>query len=94
MYFPEDILAFLKSNTLHEDGRGGALVQVDANKDETFASPDDARCFSAFSFDMRRKLEFPDEVDELGPPVILDHPDLPDCDRGLRISGLLILNLD
>ena len=64
------------------------------NENETFASPDDACCFSAFSFDMRWKLEFPDEVDELGPLVVLDHHDLPDCDWGLRISGLLILNLD
>ena len=43
MDFPENILAFLKSNTLHEDARGGAFVQVVANKDETFTSPDDAR---------------------------------------------------
>ena len=43
MYFPEDVLAFFKSNTLHEGARGGAFVQVVANKDETFTSPDDAR---------------------------------------------------
>ena len=47
MDFPENILAFLKSNTLHEDAGGGAFVQVVANKDETFTSPDDAHCFSA-----------------------------------------------
>jgi len=94
MDFPESILAFLKSNTLHEDAGGGAFVQVVANKDETFTSPDDARCFSAFGFDMRWKLEFPDEVDELDPPVFFDNHHLPNCGRGLRISGLLILNLD
>ena len=94
MYFPEDILAFLKSNTLHEDGRGGALVQVVANKDETFASPDDARCFSAFGFNMWWKLEFPYEVDELNSPVFFDHQYFPDCGRGLRVNGFLTLNLD
>jgi len=26
MYFPEDVLAFLKGNTLHEDTGGGALI--------------------------------------------------------------------
>jgi len=93
MDFTQDILAFLKSNTLHEDDGGEALAQVVANEDETFVSPDDARWFSTFSFDMR-KLEFPDEVDELGLPVFLDHHDLPDYGRGLRVSGLLILNLD
>ena len=46
------------------------LAQVVANEDETFVSPDDACWFSTFSFDMR-KLEFPEEVDELGPPVLL-----------------------
>ena len=93
MYFPEDILAFLKSNTLHEDAGGEALAQVVANEDETFVSPDDARWFSTFSFDMR-KLEFPDEVDELCPPVFFNHHYLPDCGRGLRVCSLLILNLD
>ena len=90
MDFPENILTFLKSNTLHEDAGGGAFVQVVANEDETFAAPDDARCFSAFSFDMWRKLEFPDEVDELDPPVFFDHHHLSNCGRGLRISSLLI----
>ena len=94
MHFPDDVLAFLKGDTLLEDAGSGALTQVVTDEDETFASPDDARCFNAFSFDMRRKLEFPNEVDELGPPVVLDHHDLLDCDRGLHISGLLILNLD
>jgi hypothetical protein len=26
MYFPEDVFAFVESNTLHEDAGGGALV--------------------------------------------------------------------
>ena len=56
MDFPENILAFPKSNTLHEDAGGGAFVQVVANKDETFTSSDDARCFSAFGFDIRWSL--------------------------------------
>ena len=94
MDFPESILAFLKSNTLHEDAGGGAFVQVVSNKDETFTSPDDARCFSAFGFDMWWKLEFPDEVDELNPPVFLDHQYFPDYGWGLRVSSLLTLNLD
>ena len=80
MNFPEDILAFCKSNTLHEDARGGALLQVVANENETFASPDDACFFGTFSFDMRWKLEFPDDVDELYPPVFFDHHYL--SDRG------------
>ena len=62
--FPKDVLAFLKSDTLHEDAGGRALVQVVANEDETFASPDDARYLSAFSFDTRWGFELLDEVDE------------------------------
>ena len=34
MYFPEDILAFLKSNALHEYAGGGAFVHLVANKDK------------------------------------------------------------
>ena len=83
MYFPKDVLAFFKSNTLHEGARGGAFVQVVANEDETLASPDDVCCFSAFGFDMGWKLEFPDEVDELYLPVFFKHHYLPDCDRGV-----------
>ena len=94
VHFSEDILAFLESNTLHEDAGGGTLVQVVADKDETFASPDDACCFSAFGFDMWWKLEFPDEVYELSLPVFLDHQYLHDYGRGLRVSSLLTLNLD
>ena len=94
MYFPKDILAFVEGNRLHKDAEGGALIQVVADENETFASPDDARCFCAFSFDMWWKLEFPDEVDELCPPVFFNHHYLPDCGRGLRVCSLLILNLD
>ena len=79
--FPQDILAFLKSNTLHEDAGGGALVQIVANKDETFASPDDARCFSALGIDVWWKLELLDEIDELNPPIFFDHQHFSDCGR-------------
>ena len=52
VYFPKDVFAFFKGNTFHEDARGGALVQVVANENETFASPNDARCFSALGIDV------------------------------------------
>ena len=87
VYFPENILTFLKCNTLHENARSGSLVQVVAHEDEIFASPNDTRYFSAFGFDMWWKLEFPDEVDELYPPVFFNHHYLPDYGRGLRVSG-------
>ena len=64
VYFPKDILAFIKSNTLHEDAGGGVFVQVVSDEDETFASPDDARYLSTFSFDTRWGFELLDEVDE------------------------------
>ena len=73
VYLSEDVFAFFKGNTLHEDARGGAIIQVVADEDESFASPDDACCFSAFGVDMWWKLEFFDEVDELNPPVFFDH---------------------
>ena len=73
MYFPEDVLAFFKGDTFHEDARGGALVQVVADENETFASPDDARCFSALGIVVWWKLELLDEVDELNPLVFFDH---------------------
>ena len=94
MDFPENILAFLKSNTLHEDAGGGALVEVVADKNETLASPDDASSFNTLGINVWWEFELLDEVDELGPPVFLDHHDLLDYGRGLRVSGLLILNLD
>ena len=52
MDFPQDILAFLKSNTLHEDAGGRALVEVVANKNETLASPDNASSFRALGINM------------------------------------------
>ena len=73
MNFPEDILAFRKSNTLHEDVGDGAFVQVVADEDETFASPDDTCCFGAFGIDMWWKLELPDDVYELILPVFFNH---------------------
>ena len=41
MYLSEDVFAFFKGNTFHEDARGGALVQVVTNENKTLASPDD-----------------------------------------------------
>ena len=73
VYFPEDIPAFFEGNTLHKDAGGGALIQVVADENETFASPDDARCFSTLGINMWWKFELPDEVDELNPPVFFDH---------------------
>ena len=94
MHFPDDVLAFLKGNTLHDDAGGGMLIQVVADEDKTFALPNDARCFSAFGVDMWWELEFPDEVDELNPSVFFDHQYFSDCGRALRVSSLLTLNLD
>ena len=73
MYFPKDVLAFFKGDTFYEDARGRALVQVVADENETLASPDDARCFSALGIDMWWKLDFLDKIDELNPPVFFDH---------------------
>ena len=52
VYLPEDVFAFFKSNTLHEDAGGGALVEVVADKKETLASPDDASSFSALGINV------------------------------------------
>ena len=73
VYLPEDVFAFFKGNTLHEDTRGRALVEVVADEDETLASPDNASSFRAFGINMWWKLELFDEVDELDPPVFYDH---------------------
>ena len=35
MYLPEDVFAFFKGNTFHEDARGRALVLVVADENET-----------------------------------------------------------
>jgi len=73
MYLPEDVFAFFKGNTFHEDARGRALVEVVANDNETLASPDNAGSFSAHGMNVWWKLELLDEVDELNPPVFFDH---------------------
>ena len=73
VYLPEDVFAFFKGNTFHEDARGRALVQVVANEIETLATPDNASSFSALGINVWWKLELLDEVDELNPPVFLDH---------------------
>ena len=86
IYFPEDVFAFFKGNTLHEYAGGGTFIQVVADEDETFVSPDDARCFSALNIDTWSKLEFLDEVDELNLPVFFNHQHFSDCGWGLRIS--------
>ena len=94
MYFPEDVFAFFKGDTFHEDAKGRALVEVVANENETLASPNDARCFSALGIDMRWKLKLLDEVNELNPPIFFDHQHFSDCGRGLRVSSLLAMYLD
>ena len=94
MYFREDVLAFLKGDTLLEDAGGGALTQVVTDEDETFALPDDARWFGALGIDMWWKLKFLDEVDELNPPVFFDHQHFSDYAQGLRVSSLLALYFD
>ena len=73
MCLPEDVLAFFKGDTFHEDARGEALVQVVADEDETFASPDNASSFGALGINVWWKLELLDEADELNPPVFFDH---------------------
>jgi len=73
VYLPEDVFAFFKGNTFHEDAGGRVLVQVVADENETLASPDNMGSFSALAIDVWWKLELLDEVDELNPPVFLDH---------------------
>ena len=73
MYLPEDVFSFFKGNTFHEDARGRVLVQVVADENETLASPDNAGSFSALGINVWWKFELLDEVDELNPPVFLDH---------------------
>ena len=94
IYFPEDILAFLQSNTLHEDAGGGALVEVVADKKETLASPDDASSFNTLGINVWWEFELLDEVDELNPPVFFNHQYFSDWGEGLRVSSLLALYLD
>ena len=94
VYLPEDVFAFFKGNTLHEDAGGRAFVEVVADKNETLALPDNAGSFSALGINVWWKLELLDEVNELSPVVFFDHQHFSDCDRGLRVSSLLALYLD
>jgi hypothetical protein len=94
VYLPEDVFAFFKSNTFHEDAGGRALVQVVADENETLASPDNASSFGALGINVRWKLELLDEVNELNLSVFFDHQHFSDCGQGLRVSNLLGLYLD
>ena len=94
VYLPEDVFAFFMGNTLHEDARGRALVEVVTDEDETLASRDDAGSFSALGINVWWKLELLEEVDELNLPVFFNHQYFSDCGRGLRVSNLLALYLD
>ena len=94
MCFSEDVFAFFKGNTFHEDATNRTLVEVVTNEDETLTTPDDAGSFSAFRINMWWKLELLDEVDKLSPPIFFNHQYLSDCGRVLRVSGLLALYLD
>ena len=94
MYLPEDVFAFFKGNTFHENAGCRALIQVVANENETLALPDNAGSFSALGINVWWKLELLDEVNELSPLVFFDHQHFSDCDRGLRVSSLLALYLD
>ena len=94
MYLLEDVFAFFKGNTFHEDARCRTLVEVVADEDETLAMPDEAGSFSALGIDMWWKLELLDEFNELNLPVFFNYQYFSDCGRGLRISNLLALHLD
>ena len=94
MYLLEDVFAFFKGNTFHEDARNRTLVEVVTNEDETLTTPDDAGSFSALGIDMWWKLELLDEFNELNLPVFFNYQYFSDCGRGLRISNLLALHLD
>ena len=94
MYLPEDVFAFFKGNTFHEDARCRMLLEVVADKDETLATPDNAGSFSALGIDMWWKLELLDEVDELSLPVFFDHQHFSDCGQGPLVSSLLALYLN
>ena len=73
VYLPEDVFAFFKGNTLHDDTGGRALVEVVANKNETLASLDNASSFGALGINVWWKLELLDEVDEMSPLIFFDH---------------------
>ena len=73
MYLPENVVAFFKGNTFHENAGGRALMQVVANEDKTLALPDNAGSFVTLGINVWWKLELLDEVDELNPLVFFDH---------------------
>ena len=73
VYLLEDVFAFFKGNTFHEDARCRTLVEVVADEDETLAMPDNASSFGALCINLWWKLELLDEVDELNPPVFFNH---------------------
>ena len=52
MYLPEDVFAFFKGNTLHEDAGGRAFVEFVADKNEALASPDDTSNFGALGINL------------------------------------------
>ena len=79
VYLPEDVFAFFKGNTLHEDAGSRALVEVVADKNETLASPDDASNFGTLGINVWWKFELLDEVDKLDPPVFFNHQYFCDC---------------
>ena len=94
MYLPENVVAFFKGNTFHENAGGRAFIQVLTNKNETLDSPNNAGSFGALGIDMWWKLELLDEVDELSPSVFFDHQDFSNCGRGVHVSNLLTMYLD
>ena len=94
MYLPEDVFAFFKGNTFHENDGGRALIQVVANEDKTLALPDNAGSFGTLGINVWWKLELLDEVDEQNSLVFFDHQHFSDCGRGLRVNSLLTMYLD
>ena len=94
MYLPEDVFAIFKGNTFHEDARCRTPVEVVADEDETFATPNDAGSFSDPWDRHVWKLKLLDEVGELNPPVFFNHQYFSDCGQGLCVSTLLALYLD
>ena len=60
VYFLEDVFAFFKGNTFHEDAEDRALVQVVADENETLVSPNNTGSFSALGIDVWWKLELLD----------------------------------
>ena len=94
MYFPEDVFAFFESNTFLKDAGGRAFVQVVADENETLAMPENAGSLCALDINVRWKPKFPDEVDELNPPIFFNHQHFSNYGRDLRVIRLLALYLD